>query len=263
MAGTKRKTRKRRITIIELMLEEKGVKPSDIAKAVSVVEPTVFNTLDRVCHNLKVQEYIAGFLESDPFELWGTDYQPFHKMHHETVYPIYIPKGNMLKSPVQMKLREQGIKLRHIVQATSASINVVFNVLHNKSHNKRVQDHIAVLLNTTPEELFGENSNVLFRTKKTEYRADGHKPDLVRKAAIKAALKSRGITQTRIAESLNFSRQMVSLVIRGEYRHERTQNRIAEILGKDPARLWGTDYAPFCKKQLQAIRNNQPLSMIG
>lgn len=263
MAGTKRRTRKRRKTIIDLMLEKKGIRVAHIARTLSVSVMAVFNTLDRIRHNLKIQEHIAMLLESDPFELWSVDYQPFHKMHHETVYPAaYIPKGNILKSPIQVKLHEQGIRLRHIAQATSTSISLVCSVLRNNAHNKRVQDYIATRLNTTPEELFGKNSK-LFRSKTDEYRTDGHEPDLVRNAALKAALRARGITQSRIAESLNLSRQMISMVMRGELRHERIQNKIAEILGKDPARLWGTTYAPFCKKQLQAIRNHQPLSMIG
>lgn len=244
------------------MLEKKGIRVAHIARTLSVSEMTVFNTLDRIRHNLKIQEHIAETLNEDAFELWGIDYRPVYQRNREKVYPTKFHRKQE-KTTVQTEMQDRGIMQTQVAQSLGVSDNAVCLAVRCKSHNKKIQDHIASLLDAEPEQLWGDHYADKWLAMKKSLQNNKMKPCSKLNAHIKAALWTRGITSKSIADELGLSRERVSQVVRGCNRNERIQNKIAEILGKDPARLWGTTYAPFCKKQLQAIRNHQPLSMIG
>lgn len=82
-----------------------------------------------------------------------------------------------------------------------------------------------------------------------------------RAAMVKAELAARGLSLSKIAAELEVGRAAVSLVLRGERRSARIEQRLASAIGLDPAVLWGsTDAAvlptntPGCasiKAQLQ------------
>ena len=55
---------------------------------------------------------------------------------------------------------------------------------------------------------------------------------------IKAAIRMQGITPAAIADELQVSRSMVSLVVNGSAKSARIANRIAEITGLTVATLW-------------------------
>lgn len=61
---------------------------------------------------------------------------------------------------------------------------------------------------------------------------------LAERAELKNVLRARGYVLARIAKELGVTPTTVTAVIRSHTRSRRIENRVAEILEKDPGEIW-------------------------
>ncbi len=80
---------------------------------------------------------------------------------------------------------------------------------------------------------------------------------------IQLKLLTKGIEQKELARKLGFSPTAVANVLRFRSHSFEIQLRVAELLGEDPASVWGEHFAPVYRLRKQNHRSEQPASLPG
>lgn len=150
----------------------------------------------------------------------------------------------MLINPVKKKtiLSGRGITQRGLAKVTGFSEDQIKHVLNLKRSTPHVQEAIARQFGQTVDSIFGRWAWPRQRKKKgpgPRVKREGTGKMLINPVKRKTVLSGRGITHTRLAKELGYSRDQLKHVLNLRRTTPHIQEAVAQYFGKSVEEIFG------------------------